>query len=139
MKAKVSLVDGVCFDGESGSGHHVTIDGPPEHGGRDLGVRPMELMLLGLAACSAFDVVHILRRGRHEVAGCEVETDAQRAETEPKVFTAIHLRYTVRGAGLKESSVRRAVELSAEKYCSASVMLAKTARITHEVHVIEDA
>jgi putative redox protein len=96
-------------------------------------------MLLGLAACSAFDVVHILRRGRHEVAGCEVETDAQRAETEPKVFTTIHLRYTVRGAGLKERSVRRAVELSAEKYCSASVMLAKTARITHEVHVIEDA
>lgn len=139
MKARVSLVDGVCFDGESGSGHHVTIDGPPEHGGRNLGVRPMELVLMGLAACSAFDVVHILRRGRHAVAGCEVDADAQRADTEPKVFTHIHLIYTVRGTGLKEAAVRRAVDLSAQRYCSASVMLAKTARITHEVHVIEDA
>jgi len=138
MKAKVTLVDGVCFTGESGSGHRVTIDGPPEHGGRNLGVRPMELLLLGLGGCSAFDVVHILRRGRHEVSGCEVDVDAQRAESEPKVFTRIHMRFTVRGPGLNEKAVRRAVELSTEKYCSASVMLAKTAQITHEVHIVED-
>lgn len=137
MRAKVRLRDGVCFEGESGSGHKVVMDGPPEHGGRDQGVRPMEMLLLGLGGCSGFDVVHILRRSRQEVTGCEVDIEAQRADSEPKVFTRIHLHYQVSGRGLKESVVKRAIELSADKYCSASIMLAKTAVISHDYEIID--
>ncbi len=138
MKATVKLLDGVRFEGTTGSGHSVIMDGPPEHGGQDSGPRPMEMLLLGTGACSGFDVVHILRRSRQDVTGCEVDVDADRADTEPKIFTAIRLHFTVRGRGLKENVVRRAVELSAEKYCSASIMLAKTATITHDFQIVEE-
>lgn len=121
--------------GESGSGHALIMDGPPEQGGRNRGPRPMEMLLLGMGGCTAFDVVHILRRGRHPVMDCEVEISAERAETEPKVFSRIHIHFIVSGRGLKESAVSRAIELSAEKYCSASIMLAKTAEITHDFEV----
>jgi putative redox protein len=138
MKAHVKWLDGRAFVGESGSGHAVVMDGAPESGGRNIGVRPMEMLLLGLAGCSAFDVVHILEKGREPVTGCEVEVEAERATNDPKVFTAIHLAFKLRGQGLKPAAVERAITLSAEKYCSASVMLGKTAKITHS-STIEDA
>ncbi len=136
MKATIRLMDGVTFEGISGSGHKLIVDGPPEHGGRNQGARPMELMLMGLGACSAFDVVHILRKARQDVSDCRVELEAERAEDVPKVFTRIHLKYLVSGRNLQERAVKRAVELSAEKYCSASIMLSKTATITHEFETI---
>jgi putative redox protein len=135
MKATVKLIDGVAFAGTTESGHTVTMDGPPDHGGRNLGPRPMEMLLLGMGSCSAFDVVHILRRGRHQVTDCRVELDAERADREPKVFTRIHARYLVSGRDLKPEAVERAVKLSVEKYCSASIMLGKTAQISHEVEI----
>lgn len=135
MKATVELIDGVAFAGTTESGHTVTMDGPPDHGGRNLGPRPMEMLLLGMGSCSAFDVVHILRRGRHDVADCRVELDAERADREPKVFTRIHARYLVSGRDLRPEAVERAVKLSMEKYCSASIMLGKTAQISHEVEI----
>jgi putative redox protein len=135
MKATVKLIDGVAFAGTTESGHTVTMDGPPDHGGRNLGPRPMEMLLLGMGSCSAFDVVHILRRGRHQVTDCRVELDAERADREPKVFTRIHARYLVSGRDLKPEVVERAVKLSVEKYCSASIMLGKTAQISHEVEI----
>ncbi|RFA31230.1 peroxiredoxin [Alkalilimnicola ehrlichii] len=131
MRATVKWVEEATFEGTAGSGHKVIMDGPPDAGGRDLGVRPMEMLLLGLGGCTAFDVVYILKRGRHPVEDCTVEIEAERAETEPKVFTRIHLHYKVAGNGLKEPAVKRAVELSAEKYCSASIMLGKVATVTH--------
>jgi len=140
MKAKIKWVEEMTFVGESGSGHSVLMDGPPEHGGRNLGVRPMEMMLLGLGGCTSFDVMHILKKARQSVADCVVELEAERAETEPKVFTRIHVHFIVSGHGLKESQVKRAVELSAEKYCSASIMLARAGvEITHdyEIHELE--
>ncbi len=140
MKAKIKWVEEVTFVGESGSGHSVLMDGPPELGGRNLGVRPMEMMLLGLGGCTSFDVMHILKKARQPVADCVVELEAERAETEPKVFTRIHVHFIVSGHGLKESQVKRAVELSAEKYCSASIMLARSGvEITHdyEIHELE--
>jgi putative redox protein len=140
MKAKIKWVEEATFVGESGSGHSVLMDGPPELGGRNLGVRPMEMMLLGLGGCTSFDVMHILKKARQPVADCVVELEAERAETEPKVFTRIHVHFIVSGHGLKESQVKRAVELSAEKYCSASIMLARSGvEITHdyEIHELE--
>lgn len=137
MKATVKLIDGVAFEGSSGSGHSVVMDGPPEHGGRNRGVRPMETILIGMGGCSAFDVVHILRKGRHEVTDCRVELEATRAETEPKVFTRIHAHYVVAGRALKPAAVKRAIDLSMEKYCSATIMLAKTAQITHDFEIVE--
>jgi putative redox protein len=137
MKSKVKWIDGVSFVGESGSGHAVVIDGAPEHGGRNIGVRPMELFLMGAVACTAFDVVHILRKARQPIADCTVEAEAERAPTDPKVFTKIHLRYTVVGRGLGSRQVERAVKLSKDKYCSATLMLAKTAEISHEIAVVE--
>lgn len=137
MKARVKWVEEATFVGESGSGHAVVMDGPPEHGGRDLGVRPMEMLLLGMGGCTAFDVVHILKKGRQPVADCVVELSAERADTEPKVFTRIHAHFVVKGRGLSEERVRRAVGLSAEKYCSASIMLGKAAEITHDFEVVE--
>ena len=138
MKATVRWVQDVMFLGESGSGHAVVMDGAPDAGGRNLGVRPMEMLLLGLGGCTAFDVVMILRRGRERVTDCVVEMDAQRAETEPKVFTQITMRYRISGRGLDPKKVERAVNLSAEKYCSATAMLAKTAQISHEIQIIDD-
>ena len=137
MKASVRWVQDVMFLGESGSGHAVVMDGAPEAGGRNLGVRPMEMLLIGLGGCTAFDVVMILKRGREAVSDCVVEMDADRAETEPKVFTRIRMRYLISGRGLDPKKVERAVHLSAEKYCSATAMLAKTAQISHEIEIID--
>ncbi|MCA3600350.1 MAG: OsmC family protein [Methylobacterium sp.] len=130
MKARAKLIEGMAFLGEAGSGHSIVMDGSPESGGRNAGFRPMELLLVGLAGCTAFDVVLILRRGREDVADCIVEVAAERAPEDPKVFTKLHLDYRVKGRNLDEAKVKRAVELSKEKYCSASIMLGKTAEMT---------
>jgi putative redox protein len=137
MKARVKWVQDVMFVGESGSGHSVVMDGAPEAGGRNLGFRPMEMLLLGLGGCSAFDVMLILKRGRESVTDCVVEIDAERATTDPKVFTKIQMHYTVTGQALDRKKVERAVALSAEKYCSASAILAKTAELTHTITLVE--
>ncbi len=137
MKTRVKWVEGVSFVGETSSGHAVVIDGAPEHGGRNLGGRPMELLLMGAASCTAFDVVTILKKARQPIADCVVEAEAQRAATEPRVFTKIHLKYAVAGRGLDRRQVERAVKLSKDKYCSATLMLAKTAELTYEIEVIE--
>ncbi len=137
MKARVKWIEGVAFMGEAGSGHGLILDGAPESGGRNLGIRPMEALLIGLGACSAFDVVEILNKGRQPFAGCEVEIDSERAETLPKVFTKIHLHFVMTGAGLARDKVARAIQLSAEKYCSASAMLGATAEITHDFEIVE--
>ncbi len=137
MKARVKWVEDVTFVGESGSGHAVVMDGPPESGGRNLGIRPMEMLLLGMGGCTSFDVIHILKKARQPVTDCVVELDAERAGEEPKVFTRIHVHFRVSGTGLSEKQVARAVELSAEKYCSASIMLGKTAEITHDFEVLD--
>src|SRR5690554_4050270 len=129
--------EGMLFVARTGSGHVTAMDGAPEGGGNNLAPRPMEMMLAGAGGCAAYDVVLILKRGRHEVTGCQVELDAQRAETDPKVFTRIHFAFTVTGRNLPEAAVERAVRLSHEKYCSASAMLGKTAEITHSIHVVE--
>ncbi len=136
MKATVKWLDHMSFVGESGSGHAIVMDGPPDDGGRNLGVRPMEMVLLGMGGCTAFDVVHILKKARQPVADCVVELSAERAETEPKVFTRIHAHFIVSGNGLVEKQVARAVELSAGKYCSASIMLGKTAEISHDYEIV---
>lgn len=138
MKARVKWIQDMMFVGESGSGHAVVMDGAPEAGGRNLGVRPMEMMLLGMGGCSAFDVVLILKRGRQPVTDCIVELSAERADTDPKVFTRIHAHYVVAGRGLDPAKVDRAIALSAGKYCSASVMLGRTAEITHDFEIIEE-
>lgn len=138
MKARIRLVEGMTFIAESGTGHALVVDGAPDIGGRDLGPRPMELVLMGTGACSAIDVVHILRKARQRVTGCTVELDAERAESDPKVFTRIHFRFVVAGHALAPGQVERAVKLSKEKYCSATAMLAHTAEITSE-YVIEEA
>ena len=137
MKARIKWIEGVAFLGESDSGHGIVLDGAPESGGRNLGVRPMEALLIGLGACSAFDVVAILNKGRQPFAGCEVELEAERRETAPKVFTKIHLHFVLTGAGLDGDKVARAIRLSAEKYCSASAMLGATAAITHDFEIVE--
>lgn len=135
MKARIKWVENALFVAESGSGHAVVIDGPPEGGGRNLGMRPMELLLMGTGACSAYDVLLILRKGRHAVVDCVCEVSAERADAVPAVFTRIHLHFIVTGQDLKESAVARAVELSAEKYCSASIMLGKSAEISHDFEI----
>lgn len=137
MKARVKWLDNMSFVGESGSGHSVVMDGPPELGGRNLGVRPMEMLLLGLGGCSSFDVVLILQKSKQQVIDCEVEIEAERADKEPKVFTRIHLHFIVSGRNLAVDKVERAIKLSAEKYCSASIMLAKTAEVTHDFELRE--
>jgi len=137
MKARVKWVQDATFIGEAGSGHAVVMDGPPESGGRNLGPRPMEMLLLGMGGCTAFDVVYILQRARQPVLDCVVELEAERAEEAPKVFTKIHVHFIVSGRGLSEKQVERAVQLSAEKYCSASIMLGKAAEITHDYEVVE--
>jgi putative redox protein len=137
LKATVKWIDGVSFVVETGSGHALVVDGAPEAGGRNVGPRPMELLLAGTAACTAFDVVWILKKARQPVSDCVVDAEAERAPEDPKVFTRIHLRYRIRGSGLNPAQVERAVKLSKDKYCSATLMLAKTAEITFEV-AIED-
>lgn len=136
MECTVRWHDGMSFIAETGSGHLVAMDGAPEAGGRNLAPRPMELLLAGAGGCTAFDVVMILRRGRQDVAGCEVKLSAERAETDPKVFTRINLHFIVTGKDLKLEAVERAINLSAEKYCSASIMLGKTAAITQTWEVV---
>lgn len=137
MKARVKWVRDATFVGESGSGHAVVMDGPPDSGGRNLGPRPMEMLLLGMGGCTAFDVVYILKRARQPVLDCVVELEAERAAEAPKVFTKIHVHFIVSGRGLSGKQVERAVQLSAEKYCSASIMLGKAADITHDFEVVE--
>ncbi|SFM81704.1 putative redox protein [Halopseudomonas yangmingensis] len=126
------------FLAESGSGHTLVMDGPPEAGGRNLGVRPMETVLIGLGGCASYDVVSILQKARQDIRDVRTELEAERADTEPKVFTRIHLRFVVTGKGLKEAHVKRAVDLSAEKYCSASIMLGRAGvEITHDYQIVE--
>jgi putative redox protein len=139
MKARIKWIQDVMFVGESGSGHSVILDGAPDAGGRNLGLRPMEMLLLGLGGCSAFDVVMILKRGRERVTDCVVELEAERAETDPRVFTKIAMKYVVTGRGLDPKKVERAVALSAEKYCSASAIMSKTAQIGHTIEIVETA
>lgn len=137
MECTVKWVDGMTFLAATGTGHVVAMDGAPEAGGRNLAPRPMELMLAGAGGCTAYDVVLILKRGRQDVRDCEVRLTAERAETDPKVFTRIAFHYTVTGKGLKAEAVERAIHLSAEKYCSASIMLGKSAEIVHEWEIME--
>ena len=137
MNTRVKWLDNMSFVGESGSGHSIVMDGPPEFGGRNLGVRPMEMLLLGLGGCASFDIVSMLKKGKQNVIDCEVEITAKRADSEPKVFTNVHLHFIISGNNLTEKKVQRAIELSAEKYCSASIMLGKTAEITHDYELIE--
>lgn len=139
MKARVKWVQNVMFVGESGSGHSLVVDGAPEAGGRNMGFRPMELVLLGLGTCSAFDVLTILKRGREAVTDCVVELDGTRADTDPKVFTSVEMIYRVSGKSLDPNKVERAVALSAEKYCSASKMFSMTAKLTHRIEIVEQA
>jgi putative redox protein len=137
MQATIKWVDGMMFVGETGSGHAVVIDGPPDHGGRNMGVRPLEMILLGVGSCSSIDVVQILQKGRNDVTACVTEVTAERVDAIPSVFSRIHLHFIVSGHDLKMSAVERAVKLSAEKYCSASIMLSKAVEITHDFEVIE--
>lgn len=135
MKASIDWQGQLRFSGTADSGHTIAIDGPPDLGGENAGFRPMELILLGVGSCSAMDVMHILKKARQDVRGCRIEIDGTRADTEPKVFTDIHLRFIVNGIDLKEKQVARAVQLSAEKYCSASIMLAASVNITHDYRI----
>jgi putative redox protein len=137
MKARVKLVEGITFVAESGSGHAVVMDAAPEVGGRNLGARPMEMLLMGAGGCSAVDVVLILRKARQDFTDCVVELEAERAPEDPKIFTKIHLHYIVTGKGLNPVHVERAIKLSKEKYCSATIMLAKTAEVTSDFEIRE--
>lgn len=139
MECKVKWTgDGMSFLAETGSNHALVMDGAPEAGGRNLAPRPMEMVLVGTGGCSAFDVVMILKKGRHAISGCEVSLKAERAETDPKIFTRIHFHFRVSGKSLKPEAVARAIELSKDKFCSASIMLGKTAEITHDFEIVED-
>ena len=138
MKARIKWLEGVSFVAQSGSGHSVVMDGPPDDGGQNLGVRPMEMLLMGMGGCTAFDVMLILKRSRQPVTDCVVELEAERVEAPPRVFSKIHARFIVTGKGLSDKHVKRAVELSAEKYCSASIMLGKMAEITHDYEIVEE-
>ncbi|MGY8998515.1 MAG: OsmC family protein [Rhodospirillales bacterium] len=138
MKARVKWVQDRTFLGESGSGHSMVMDGDPAGGGRDLGIRPMEALLLGMGGCTAYDVVDILEKSRQDVDNCVIELDADRAEDAPKVFTKILMRYIITGRNLDPKKVERAVDLSAKTYCSATIMLGKTAEITHEIEIVDN-
>lgn len=139
MKARIKWVENVCFIGESETGHAVVLDGAPEAGGRNLGMRPMEMLLIGMGACTSFDVVTILKKARQPIDDCVAEIEAARADEVPKVFTKIHVHFVVTGKDLNPVQVERAVKLSAEKYCSASIMLGKAAEITHDFEIVETA
>ncbi|MBT5031329.1 MAG: OsmC family protein [Proteobacteria bacterium] len=136
MKATVKLLDGVSFEGIADSGHSIVMDGPPDYGGQEKGIRPMEAILVGMGGCASFDVVYILRKSQQQVDGCECEMEAERADEDPKVFIKVNMHFKVSGDDLKDRFVKRAVELSAEKYCSASVMIGKTAEITHSYEIV---
>ena len=138
MKARVKWLDNMSFVGESGSGQSVIMDGAPDSGGRDLAARPMEMVLMGMGGCTAFDVVMILQKSRQAIKDCIIELSAERAEDIPKVFTKIHVHYIVKGKGLDANKVKKAIDLTAEKYCSVSVMLEKTAEITHDFEIVEE-
>ena len=137
MKATITLQEGSTFEGVAGSGHRVTMDVAPEVGGRNLGLRPMEMVLLGLGGCTAIDVLHMLRKGRQSITDMRVELDAERADDVPKVFTRIHVHFVLTGAGLDPHKIERAIKRSANKYCSASMMLNKTAEMTHDFEIVE--
>jgi putative redox protein len=138
LNATVKWLDGAAFVGEAGSGHAIVMDGPPDHGGRNIGLRPMEVLLIGMGGCSSVDVIGILQKARQDVIDCVTHIEAERADAVPAVFTRIHLRFVVTGHNLKEAHVKRAVELSAEKYCSASIMLSKAGvEITHSYEIVE--
>jgi len=137
MKAVVEWNGEVAFTGMTESGHKVAMDGPADHGGRNLGPRPTELVLVGMGGCTSFDVVHVLRKGRADVRSCVARIEADRAEEDPKVFTRIHVHFVVSGRDLKEAAVERAIRLSADKYCSVSIMLGKTAEISHSFEIID--
>ena len=137
MRARVKWVEDASFLGTTESNHAVLMDGPPDAGGRNLGPRPMEMLLLGMGGCTSFDVVLILKKSRQQITDCVVEIEAERAATDPKVFTKIHLHFVVTGKNLKPEQVERAIKLSEEKYCSASIMLGKTAEITHDFEILE--
>lgn len=139
MKARVKWIENVCFMGESETGHAVVLDGAPDAGGRNLGMRPMEMLLIGMGACTSFDVVTILKKARQPITDCVAEIDATRADEIPKVFTKIHVHFVVTGKGLNPAQVERAVNLSAEKYCSASIMLGKAAEMSHDFEIVESA
>ena len=136
MKAKIEWTGGVSFAGSAESGHRILMDGAQEFGGQNKGARPMELVLIGMGGCTAFDVVHILRKGRQDVTDCIAELDAERAPLDPKVFTRIHIHFVLHGRNLEPKKVAHAIELSAQKYCSASIMLGKTAVITHDFEIV---
>ena len=138
MQATIKWLDDAAFVGESGSGHTVLMDGPPDHGGRNRGVRPMEMLLLGLGGCACFDVVSILKKSRQAVSDCVATIEAERADAVPAVFTRINIHFTVTGAGLKDSQVKRAVDLSAEKYCSAAIMLEKAGVAISHSYAIQE-
>ena len=138
MKARVKWVQDVMFVTESGSGHAVVVDGAPEYGGRNLGPRPMELLLMGMGGCTAFDVMTILKKSRQDVTSCEAELEAERADAVPAVFTKIHVRFIIKGRGLKDAQVKKAVDLSADKYCSASIMLGQAGVVITHDYVIEE-
>ena len=137
MKTRIIWKGNVSFLAEAGSGHSVLMDGAPEAGGQNAGPRPMEMLLMGLGGCTAFDVVMILKKGRHDIRDCVVEIQAQRASVDPKVFTDIHLHFIVTGKNINSQQVERAIDLSAEKYCSASIMLKSTVKITHDFEIID--
>lgn len=138
MKATVKWVDDAMFLAESGSGHTVVMDGPPDHGGRNAGIRPMETLLAGIGGCASFDVVSILKKSRQAIEGCYAQLEAERADEIPSVFTKIHIHFEVRGQKLKESQVKRAVELSAEKYCSASIMMTRAGvEMSHSYEIVD--
>jgi len=137
MRARIKWIENVSFLAQSETGHAVLMDGAPAAGGQNLGPRPMEMVLMGTGGCTAFDVVAILKKGRADIVDCEVQLEAEPADTDPKVFTRIHMHFVVKGRQLKHEQVKRAIELSAEKYCSASIMLAKTANITHDFEIVE--
>jgi putative redox protein len=138
MKARIKWIEGAAMLAESGSGHGLVMDGPPDFGGRNLGVRPMEMLLMGMGGCTQFDVLLILRKARQQVTDCVVELEAERAAEDPKVFTRIHAHFVVTGRDLNPKQVERAIRLSAEKYCSASIMLGRTAEITHDFEIRND-
>jgi putative redox protein len=138
MQARIKWKDGASFLAESGSGHTVLMDGPPEAGGKNSGPRPMEMLLMGTGGCAAFDVVMILKKSRQDISDCVVKIEAERASQEPKVFTRIHFHFILTGKRLNSRQVERAISLSAEKYCSASIMLAKTAELTHDFEIVEE-
>ncbi|MEN8215175.1 MAG: OsmC family protein [Pseudomonadota bacterium] len=138
MKARIKWVENACLIGEADSGHGVVIDGAPEIGGRNLGVRPMEMMLMGLGGCSAMDVLSILKKARQNVTDCVIEVDGQRRDDHPKIFTKIHVHFIIKGCDLKDNHVKRAVNLSAEKYCSVSAMLGAMAKITHDYEIVDE-